>query len=554
MSTLKQEILAQVQKGENVLQSADSGAGTPNKNEGNIYECRFEATEYNPATGVGVNTQVGDLRKYTRELTNGDTKTFVIDAQVEQQLTYNNDASGAIGMAGELLDVNTYITKSVQFKSDVQLLKNGSKYFTRSHGAITNGGPSTPYTGVAELDTTGTTSKVFLGSTGILEDSWANIAAAVFTSAGTTSATATQGQLIFDIGGEARNFTKNFIGKIAADTVIPAGTIFYYDGGAIFNDGTSNALGAGYYLYEDAAGADLDVATIVDMANNNIAIFYDAASLAAAATAPTKYVLTKEAGAGVTFNVCKGHASLDSAEIKHVNKVWTETMAGGAQVTVATAPEANNEYWKLAAAASEPVGADESDTDGAKWQKTTADDLDNNTYWNKVSESFVEDHDIPVGVLGLVGADDGGEYSNLDAAGDLNAGYAGYTPDGASNTYRVNEIESTSTAGTNTPVEVKTEFRHGLEPGDQVTIAGVEDGAGAAIAEVNGTHTVGRIGGSTGTDAFVFELEGTDLTTLGVGNVPQSAGKGTVSATAIRHLFWGAHNPPTTDQALVYRH
>ena len=78
MSTLKQEILVQVEKGENVLQSSDAGSGTDNLNEGNVYECRFTAPAYDPASGAGVTVALNELRRYTREDANGVTQTYVI--------------------------------------------------------------------------------------------------------------------------------------------------------------------------------------------------------------------------------------------------------------------------------------------------------------------------------------------------------------------------------------------------------------------------------------------------------------------------------------------
>jgi len=251
--------------------------------------------------------------------------------------------------------------------------------------------------------------------------------------------------------------------------------------------------------------------------------------------------------------LAQGHTTLESKEITSTEKVWTETIQGAGQRALIMDPAATNDYWNLDAAATEPVDAAGAAT-GAGWELTTANDLDDADYWNKISEGFIEDHDVPVGAAGLEGGDNGGVYSPFDAAGAAKSGYTGYTPVGGSSTYRVNKIVSTTTAGSSTPVEVTTEFKHGLEPGDSVIIAGVEDGAGNPIDDVNNATTVGRVGGASGTDLFTFELAGTDLTTLGVASVPSSSGKGKVSVAGIPHLVWGSHNPPTTDQALVYRH
>lgn len=571
MSTLKQEILKEVQKGENVLQSYDATAGSAHKNEGNVYECRFDAPIYNTETGDGITALEGDLRKYSRLDSNGDEVTYVVQKAngVGQELVYNADASGKIGQVGDALNVQQFIATTVALKDGEDLLKNENKYFTRGHAAITS--VLGQVTGTAKLENLATTdAKIFLGDNGLLTASWADIRDDVFVTPTATTDSADAGQLIFSILNpttsveEARIFSKKFIGKIdATTTTIAAGTIFYYDGTeAIFNDGsgtmTAVASAKGFY---QVVGGDIDIQAETNAGTPPTSIVYDAAAEAAASAAgtlPAAYILARATGAvSTTFDLAQGHVDLATAEIVSTNKVWTETIQGAGQRTLIMDPAATNAYWTLDAAATEPVddgvGAAAAAT-GAGWDLTTANDLEDSQYWNKISEGFIEDHDVPVGAAGLEGADDGGEYSPLDASGGAKSGYTGYTPVGGSSTYRINNIVSTTTAGTSTPVEVVTEFKHGLEPGDTVTMVGVEDAAGNAITEVNNATTVGRVGGASGTDPFTFELDGTDLTTLGVASVAASSGKGTVRVSGIPHLVWGTHNPPTTDQALVYRH
>jgi hypothetical protein len=582
MSTLKQEILKEVLKGENVLQSYDSGAGSAHGNEGNIYECRFDAPAYDTETGSGITALVGDLRKYSREDSNGDPVTYVVKKAngVGQELVYNADASSKIGKVGDALNVQAFISTTVALKDDEDLLKNENKYFVRAHTAITDnlGGvvDTAKLTGLTTTD-----AKVFLGRKDLLEESWGDIRDDVFVTPGATTDSADAGQLIFPVINpttvtlEARILSKKFIGKIDASTTsVAAGTIFYYDGNeAIFDDGSggmsASASAKGFFQVVGGAGSTIDVQAEAN-ATSATSCVYDAAARDAATTAgtlPVSYILARDTGGvSTTFVLSKGHVDLATPEIVSADKVWTETIQGAAQRELIMNPQATNAYWTLDAAATEPVddgvGSAAAAT-AAGWDLTTAEDLEDSDYWNKLSEGFIEDHDVPVGAAGLEGADLGGVYSPLDAAGAAKGSYTGYnatsTPAlvAGNNTYRVNEIVSTSTAGTSTPVEVVTEFKHGLEPGDEVIVADVEDGAGSAIAAVNGTHTVGRVGGASGTDPFTFELDGTDLTTLGIGSVPASISKGTASFTSaqnITHVIWGSHNPPTTDQALVYRH
>ena len=577
MSTLKQEILKEVLKGENVLQSYDAGAGSAHGNEGNVYECRFSAPVYDTETGSGITALDGDLRKYSREDANGDPVTYVVKKAngVGQELVYNADSptSPKIGKVGDALHIATFIGTTINLKDGEDLLKNENKYFTRSHAAITD--TLGQVTTTAKLTGSATTdAKIFLGDTALLKASWEDVRDDVFVTPSATTDSADAGQLIFPVTNpttsteEARIFSKKFIGKIDDTTTdIDQGTIFYYNGTeAIFNDGSGamTAIATCKGWYQVVGAASVNIKDESNAGTPPTAIVYDATArdaATAAGTLPATYILARDTGgAAVTFSTAKGHVDLGTPEIVSTDKVWTETIHGAAQRELIMNPAATNAYWTLDAAATEPVddgvGAAAAAT-AAGWDLTTAEDLEDADYWNKISEGFIEDHDVPVGAAGLEGADLGGEYSPFDAAGANKAAYTGYTPVPNNATYRVNEIVSTSTAGTSTPVEVVTEFKHGLEPGDEIIIADVEDGAGNAIAAVHGTHTVGRVGGAAGTDPFTFELDGTDLTTLGIPAVAASIGKGTASFTAaqnIAHTVWGSHTPPTTDQALVYRH
>ena len=567
MSTLKQEILKEVLKGENVLQSYDSTASSNHGNEGNVYECRFDAPVYDTETGAGITALENDLRKYSRLDSNGDSVTYVVKKAngVGQELVYNADSSGKIGKIGDALHIETFFNTTVALLDDEDLLKNNNKYFIRAHAALEGAGQNDR---AAKLVGTDSTQKVFLVTNEILKESWEFISGKVFDQPSGTTGSAAASQLIFPVLNpttsveEARTFEKNFIGKIDANTTtIAKDTIFYYDGSeAIFDDGqggpkTAKGSAKGWYM---VLGADIDISDQAN-ANKEEGIFYSASNLAGKTIPQGQPYVLALAGDGSPFAEAAGHTTLESAEIVSPDKVWTSTINEAGQRTLIMDPAATNDYWALDAAATEPVDAAGAAT-GAGWVLTTADGLDDSEYWNKISEGFIEDYDVPVGFLGLEGADNGGVYSPLDAAGAAKSGYTGYSSSSTpalvagSNTYRKNRIVSTTAAGTNTPVRVTTEFRHGLEPGDTVTIDDVEDGAGNAIPEVNNASTVGKIGGVSGTDPFTFELEGTDLTTLGVASVASSSGKGMVNVVGIPHLVWGSHNPPTTDQALVYRH
>jgi hypothetical protein len=100
MSTLKQSILEIVQKGENVLQSFDSTLGTTRGAEGNIYECRFSASVYDPSTGAGVTSSVGDIKRYTRLDAQGVKQTYIIEKKTADVSLTLTDTNRKVGVAG----------------------------------------------------------------------------------------------------------------------------------------------------------------------------------------------------------------------------------------------------------------------------------------------------------------------------------------------------------------------------------------------------------------------------------------------------------------------
>ena len=564
MSTLKQSILEVVTKGENVLQSFDDSLGTTRGAEGNVYECRFSASLYDPTSGNGVTSSVGDLKKYTRLDSSGDKQTYIIKKETADISLTLTDSLRKVGLAGGVLHIPTYIDDVQNLTDNTKLLLNGGSYYTRDHAAKDSAGI------LSVVDSTDGAKKVFIENADDLKEAWTTVRDEVFTGLdGSEEAYALAGQVVyFDSSAssdsdKARVFNKKFWGKISPGESIPSDTIFYYDGvAAIFDDGAGGKQGdatkEGYFMYHDDAGGAFDIDAEADTA----AIFWDAVGLVAFETAngnsrPARYVISGNSGASATsasFSTSSGISTLGGLSVKKSDgsSDFSESVVEAQIFDAITNPAAGNDFWTAKPAVTAPIKADGTEQNAAMWSKTTADDLTQAEFWNLVSEGFQEDHNVNVGAGGLVNADLGGAYSPLDATGQPKAGYAGHSSSGGGNTYRVLEIISTTASNGDSEVEVKTEFAHGLEPGDTVTLAGT------TITQIDdhngGSHTVGTIGGNAGqgTDATLFTLLDISKTEKG-GAIAGSNNKGTVSSAGINHLFWGSHNPPTTDQALVYR-
>lgn len=584
MSTLKQEILEQVKKGENVLQSSDAGAGSPNLNEGNIYECRFHAPVYDPDTGDGVLCDTGELRKYTRLDVNGDTQTYVIEKQgTAQSLGFKDTVSGKIGIVGAELHVPQLLrdlTTNGSFVPESSLLQNGGKYFTRKFVAEDAGGSAVTLEDVQSP----TINKVVIEDAEVLEENWATIRDRLFiesapgaVTAGNKTATAEQGQIVYwannpTVGkSQARTLNQKFFGKITNGDTVPADSIFYYDGAdAIFTvdtpgggGGTSkeNKLSAkGFYI---AVGADFVVDDHADVSAGAgtvaTAVVADQTTLdnAAAGTIVT-YVYGGRPVTGGNTNQVRFYDAMGFQDVEDLSfdRFSTEASQVPGLYAAITDPVANTNYWKLEVAVTTPVDENGVHVDAAVFEKTSADSLDERAYWNLVSQGFVEDHDIPVGTAGLVGADDGGVYSTREANGAPKANYGGQNFTQGSQSERVNEIVSTAGSTGDEEVKVTTLFNHGLEVGDQVVITntGVTE-----IDSAGGSHEVSAIGGASGTDTKTFSLKDISKAVLAQGNPGQadiaaSVSLGEVTTNGIPHLFWGLHTPPTTDQALLYRY
>lgn len=565
MSTLKQSILEIVQKGENVLQSFDASLSTARGGEGNVYECRFSASVYDPSTGEGVTSSVGDVKKYTRLDDQGVKQTYVIEKKTNDVSLTLTDTLRDVGVAGGVLDIPTYVEDIKSLTDNTKLFLNNSNYFTRNHAAKSASGA------LVKLGTQDATQKVIIENSDDLLESWVTIRDELFTdatAAGTAYAPedyATAGQIVYYDDSatadtdKARVFNKKFWGKITPTTEIPSDTIFYYDGvEAIFDDGNgglkADVSKAGYFMYHDDQATAYEVANEVDTS----AIFWDAAGMVAFEATnngarPARYVISGNSGASATsanFGTSSGIPTLGGLSVKKADgsSDFSESVTEASLFETITSPSATNAFWNARPAITEPIKADGDAQNSDVWAKTTADDLTDSDYWNLISEGFQEDYNVHVGVGGLVNADQGGAYSTLDATGSPKATYNGFNSTGGGNTYRVLEIVSTTASNGDAEVEIKTEFPHGLEPGDTVTIGTV------GISVVDGVKEVGTIGGNAGVgnDATLFTLKDVSQTKTG-GAIAGTTGLGTASSTAINHLFWGSHNPPTTDQALVYR-
>lgn len=556
MSKLKQEILEVVQKGENVLQSWQ---GTPNARdgEGNVYECRFDAPVYDPDTGDGVTCSIGDLRKYTRTDGSGNLQTFIIEKDTNaQELVMNTDGAVKFGLAGVELDVEKAVTDGLAFTNFEKLLKNNNTYFMRQFVAEETSGGSA----VQKVNSASTTHKAFIGDAdNTLKESWSEIASRLWDTPTNTTDTAEAGQLIYSVINtsgdvESRAFTKKFFGKITVGDTVPAGSIFYYDGvEAIFTPAGGGAKVAkagskGYYLYVSGTPSDVFDVDAEAVEGSTSSLFID---LTSDRTGITEYVLGQDAGgSAVSFENASGFHKGPLTTVQDLTMInfaeFSEVLTA-AEVSAITNPTGTNDFWTKMTGATEPV--DNAGSANSGFAVTGGDTLTDADYWNLISEGFIEDHDVGVSPNGLVGAQNGGEFSRNEANGTPKTAYTGYTPVVGSNTVRVVEVQSTTGSTGATEVEVTVEFKHGLEPGDAVTIAGT------GVSEVDGAQTVGSIGGVTGTDLHTFSLAGISKTALGSAtDISASSGQGTASVSGIPHIVWGDHVPPTTDQALVYRH
>jgi len=585
MSTLKQEILEQVKKGENVLQSSDAGAGSSNLNEGNIYECRFHAPVYDPDTGDGVLCSTGELRKYTRLDVNGDTQTYVIEKQGSGQSLGFTDQFGKIGIVGVELNLPQLLgdlTTNGSFVPESSLLQNGGKYFTRKFVAEDAAGSAVTLEDVQSP----TTNKVVLAKADTLEETWESIRDRLFTestvgnvSAANKTNTAEQGQIVYWVNNasagkpQARTLNQKFFGKIANGDTVPADSIFYYAGDAIFTvDDTSPGASPGatktvskpsakgFYI---AVGTDFVVDTHTDVSaagpGGATAIVADQTTLDnAAAGSIANYIYGGQPVTGGQTNQVRFFDAMGFKDVEALSfdRFSTEASQVPGLYGAITNPIANTDYWKLEVAVTTPVDENGAHIDAAVFEKTSADSLDERDYWNLISQGFVEDHDIPVGTAGLVGADDGGVYSTREANGAPKASYQGQNFTQGSQSVRVNEIVSTAGSTGDEEVKVTTLFNHGLEIGDQVVITNT------GVTEIDsggGSHEVSAIGGASGTDTKTFSLKDVSKAVLaqtnaGQADIATSVSLGEVTTNGVPHLFWGLHTPPTTDQALLYRY
>jgi hypothetical protein len=490
MSLLKQSVLAQVVKGENVLNSFD--AGDSGATEGFVYQCRWSAKEYDPATAAGFNIVVGDLIRFTTIDDLGGAHTSILEAQSSFNLVKN----------GDLAAIDTTATSSTEMEAfDADgLYKKNNQYFKRSYEIFT-GGANDSTTTDAYVDENILVSDKTLIPALLTSD----IVAAAFTGGGTVDAL----DYTFAGTGGHRRFTAPYFGKISATSVVPSGAWFYYAGDDI-GAGTAPSA-AGYYLNSTGANVDFTSAsTFTD------AIFADQSAVVGSGLASYVWALNTGATQVILANAT-GYA-LESTEVAD--------LLDAAQITRLADPSASNEYWEEIPALAAPLQFSNgvaTATDSAVLDITTANELTDLGYWNRISENFIEDYDQSVGSGGVSGADSGGVYAGS------------YVATGNSTTVRALEIETFASAQATTDAVV-TITNHGLTDGDTIVISNVD-------VVYDGSFTIDVINDNQ------FRLD----STAGRANISYSSG-GIATENGSKDLVWRETFPPTTDQTLLYRY
>jgi hypothetical protein len=490
MSLLKQSVLAQVVKGENVLNSFD--AGDSGATEGFVYQCRWSAKEYDPATAAGFNIVVGDLIRFTTIDDLGGAHTSILEAQSSFNLVKN----------GDLAAIDTTATSSTEMEAfDADgLYKKNNQYFKRSYEIFT-GGANDSTTTDAYVDENILVSDKTLIPALLTSD----IVAAAFTGGGTVDAL----DYTFAGTGGHRRFTAPYFGKISATSVVESGAWFYYAGDDI-GAGTAPSA-AGYYLNSTGANVDFTSAsTFTD------AIFADQSAVVSGSL-PSYVWALNTGGVQVILANSTGYA-LETTEVAD--------LLDAAQITRLADPSASNEYWEEIPALAAPLqfsSGTATATDAAVLTITTANELSDLGYWNLLSENFIEDYDQSVGSAGVAGADPAGNYAGS------------YVASGGSNTVRALEIETFASAQATTDAVV-TVTNHGLTDGDTIVISGVD-------VAYDGSYTIDVVNDNQ------FRLD----STAGRANISYSSG-GIATENGSSDLVWRETFPPTTDQTLIYRY
>lgn len=490
MSLIKQSVLAQVAKGETVLNSFD--AGDSGATEGFVYQCRWSAKEYDPATAAGFNIVAGDLMRFTTVDDLGAAHTSILKSQLSFNLVKN----------GDLGAIDTTATNSAELEAfDADgLYKKNNKYFKRAYEIFTGGVNDT------------TTTDSYNGENILVSDKTlipalltSDIVGAAFTGGGTVNVL----DFTFAGTGGHRRFTAPYFGKIANTSVVPSGAWFYYAGDDIGAGQAPSA--AGYYL--NSTGGDVDFG---DPATFTSANFADQSAVVSN-TLPSYVWALDTGGTQVVLANATGYA-LETTEVAD--------LLDAAQITLLADPSADNEYWEEIPALAAPLqfsAGVASETDAAVLTITTANELTDLAYWNLLSENFVEDYDQSVGSAGVAGADPAGNYAS------------NYVASGGSNTVRALEIESFSSAQATTDAVV-TVTSHGLTDGDTIVISDVD-------VAYDGSFTIDVVSDNQ------FRLDGT----AGRANISYSGG-GFATENGSSDLVWRETFPPTTDQTLIYRH
>ena len=490
MSLLKQSVLADVAKGEIVLNSYD--AGDSGATEGFVYQCRWSAKEYDPATAAGFDIVVGDLMRFTTVDDLGNPHTSILESKDNYNLVKN----------GDIVAIDVTATNSAELEAfDADgLYKKNDKYFKRAYEIFTGGVNDT------------TTTDAYNGENILISDKalipsllTSDIVGAAFTGGGTVNV------LDFTFAGTSghRRFTAPYFGKISNTSVVPSGAWFYYAGDDI-GAGTAPSA-AGYYL--NSTGGDVD---FTDVATFSAAIFADQSAVVSGSLA--SYVWALNTGAAQVILANSTGYALETTEVADV--------LDAAQITKLADPSAGNEYWEEIPALAAPLqfsAGVASATDAAVLEITTANELTDVDYWNLISENFIEDYDQSVGSAGVPGADPAGTYAGS------------YVATAASATIKAVEIEAFSSAQATTDAVV-TVTNHGLTDGDTIVISNVD-------SAYDGSFTIDVVNNNQ------FRLDGTS----GRANITYTGG-GIATENGSSDLVWKETFPPTTDQTLIYRY
>jgi hypothetical protein len=196
--------------------------------------------------------------------------------------------------------------------------------------------------------------------------------------------------------------------------------------------------------------------------------------------------------------------------------------------------QASNSFWTEQSAFGSPVVDIEDPTaatDATDLSLIDADDLTDSTYWDKISENFVEDQDLSVGATGVDGANTGGSYSGA------------VTPRPEVDTYQTIEVVSRINGTATDNMLLTTVIKHGIPVGTEVNVA-LSGFTGANGAEINSLTAV-----KAKDDKTLEVLNTSDK----VVDVPSASNYPLVTKTGFTNIVWEQVDLPTTTQALIYK-